>query len=77
MGIPLVSLDGMMITRAKRFILECFSCLKLEKDMTKLFCSKCGNYSLLKVSCSVQSNGEIKLYRKKGFKIDTTGFIVT
>jgi len=57
MGIPLVSIDGMMITRAKRFVLECFACLALVKDMTKSFCPKCGNHSLLKVSCSFEADG--------------------
>lgn len=76
MGIPLVSVDGMLITRAKRFILECFSCLSLCKEMTKSFCPKCGNHSLLKVSCSFEADGTIKLYRKKGFKLNTSGFVV-
>ena len=42
----------------------------------KYFCPKCGNHTLLKVSCSINSNGEIRLYRKKDFKVNTRGFIV-
>ncbi|EAS03594.1 nin one-binding Zn-ribbon-like protein (macronuclear) [Tetrahymena thermophila SB210] len=75
MGIPLVSIDGMLITRAKRFILECFGCQHLCKEMTKKFCPKCKNPTLLKVSCSFEADGSIKLYRKKGFKLNTAGFI--
>lgn len=29
MGIPLVAVDGMRITRAKRFVLECYICLEI------------------------------------------------
>lgn len=59
----------MVIRRAKRFILECFSCKELCNDNTKLFCPTCKNDTLLKVSCSVNSDGNIVLYRKKDFRV--------
>lgn len=37
-GIPLMSVDNMIIRRAKRFILECFACKELCLDTTKEFC---------------------------------------
>ena len=67
MGIPVLSTDGMIVRRAKRFILECYACHKLCRDVTKIFCPECGNNALLKVSCSISSNGELFLYRKKDF----------
>jgi len=64
-GIPLLSVDGMIIKKAKRFILECFACKFISKDPTKEFCPSCGNHSLLKVSCSINMDGTFELYRKK------------
>jgi len=32
MGIKLLATDGMSITRAKRFVLECFSCENICRD---------------------------------------------
>lgn len=73
MGIPMISFDGLVIRQAKRFILECHICKILFRDSSKLFCSSCGNNSLLKVSCSVNSDGTLILYRKKGFQVNSRG----
>jgi len=35
LGIKLLATDGMAITRAKRFVLECFACKNICKDTTK------------------------------------------
>lgn len=73
MGIPLISTEGYVIKSARRFILECHICKTLVRDPTKLFCPGCGNNSLLKVSCSLESDGTIILYRKKNFKVSLRG----
>lgn len=73
MGMPLLSIDGKLITRTKKWVLECFSCEKLVFELDKEFCPSCGNHSLLRVSCSVNENGVIILYRKQGFKVNTRG----
>jgi RNA-binding protein NOB1 len=73
MGIPIISTDGYKIKSARRFILECHICQTLVRDATKLFCPSCGNDSLLKVSCSIESDGTIILYRKKNFKVNLRG----
>jgi len=66
-GIPLLSVDDMIIQRAKRFVLECFICKSICKDPTKEFCPECGNHSMLKVTCSINADGSFHLFRKKGF----------
>ncbi len=76
MGVPVLSPDGMLVRRTKRFVLECYACHRLCRDVTKKFCPECGNSSLLKVSCSVTAEGELILYRKKDFQVNTKGFIV-
>ncbi|CAD8120066.1 unnamed protein product [Paramecium sonneborni] len=73
MGIPVLSTEGYMIKSARRFILECHICKTLVRDSTRLFCTNCGNNSLLKVSCSLESDGTIILYRKKNFKVNLRG----
>eukprot|EP00825_Cyclidium_porcatum_P016209 TRINITY_DN1931_c0_g1_i9.p3 TRINITY_DN1931_c0_g1~~TRINITY_DN1931_c0_g1_i9.p3 ORF type:complete len:229 (+),score=58.17 TRINITY_DN1931_c0_g1_i9:1726-2412(+) len=74
-GIPILSIDGLMIQKAKRFVLECYGCHKITRDYTKQFCPSCGNHSLLKVTCSINEDGSITLYRKKGFQVNQRGFI--
>ncbi|EGR30184.1 nin1 rpn12 binding protein, putative [Ichthyophthirius multifiliis] len=75
MGIPLISIDGMLIRKARKFVLECFACYEIIKDTKKQFCPKCQNHTLLKVSCSINADGTIKLYRKKNFQLCKKGFI--
>jgi RNA-binding protein NOB1 len=76
MGINLLSFDGMVIMRAKRFVLECYACKRICKNPTKKFCPTCGNATMTKLSCSINSDGTIQFYRKKNFKINTRGAIV-
>lgn len=73
MSVPVISTEGYMIKSARRFILECHICKTLVRDATRLFCTNCGNNSLLKVSCSLESDGTIILYRKKNFKVNLRG----
>ena len=75
MGIPLLTPDGQRINYLKRFVLECFACYYIEKDPTKKFCKGCGNDTLLKLTVSVNSDGTLTCYRRKGFKVNTKGFI--
>ncbi len=76
MGIQLIATDGMVIKKAKRFVLECYSCFRICRDPTKKFCPTCANNTLLKLSCSLNADGTFKFYRKKGHKVRTTGNIV-
>jgi RNA-binding protein NOB1 len=77
MGIPILCQDGFVVNQTRRFILECYVCKTIENDTSKLFCHECGNNALLKVSCSINSDGTIKLYRRKNFKVNLRGTQVT
>lgn len=73
MTVPIISFEGLRIKSARRFVLECHICKIVYRDGSKLFCSSCGNNSLLKVSCGVNSDGTLILYRKRNFKINLRG----
>lgn len=75
MGIPLLTPDGQRITHIKSFVLECYACYTIERDPTKKFCSGCGNDTLLKLTVSINQDGSMTCYRKKGFKVKTKGFV--
>lgn len=72
-GIPLRAHDGYIIRKVKSYVLECFGCYAITRTMDKQFCPKCGHNTLLKVSCSFDENGELILYRKKGYKVNKRG----
>lgn len=51
MGLRLVSLDGRVIRRPKRFVLRCGACFHVEYErLERLFCGRCGSDSLFKAS---------------------------
>jgi len=72
-GIPLLAIDGYMIKRVKSYILECYTCWRLCRDTTKKFCPWCKYATLLRVTCSYNLNGDLVLYRKKNWKMNTRG----
>ena len=76
MGIPLLSVEGMVIKKIKSYVLECFTCLSICRDNSKLFCPSCGHNTMLRVTCSFNKDGSFILYRKKGFQVSTRGMRV-
>ncbi|KAL6067772.1 20S-pre-rRNA D-site endonuclease nob1 [Balamuthia mandrillaris] len=68
MGLNLVSVDGMVIKKLKKFILRCQACYKLTNEMDKQFCPSCGNASLHKVAYTMDSNGQIHLHLKRNYQ---------
>ena len=72
-GIPLLSVNGMLIRQVKSYILECFSCYKICRDNSKVFCPVCGNNTLLKVTCSFNDDGSFVLFRKKDYQVSLKG----
>ena len=75
MGFQLLNLDGMRLTRVKRFKLLCKSCNWLNKAMDKLFCEKCGAATLAKVSVYLNDNGEVTYFKNPKRKINLKGTI--
>lgn len=57
MGFQLLNLDGMRLTRVKRFKLLCKSCNWMNKKNDAMFCEKCGAATLAKVSVYINGNG--------------------
>ncbi|KAJ3278273.1 Nin1 binding protein [Borealophlyctis nickersoniae] len=73
MGLRLVSVDGVMITRLKSFVLRCHACFKVTKDMEKKFCPHCGNNTLMRTSVGVDADGNVIYYLKKNFQYNNRG----
>ena len=46
----MLSVDGMVIRRARTYILKCEACYKTTTDLMKQFCGSCGNHTLYKVA---------------------------
>jgi RNA-binding protein NOB1 len=59
MGLNLISPDGKTIRRVQQWVLRCFACFKICKDVTRLFCPMCGNHTLRRVSYSVSKDGNV------------------
>lgn len=58
MGIDLVSFDGKRIKELKRWVKRCESCSCLVTDMMRQFCPLCGNHTLKRVTCYIDSEGK-------------------
>jgi RNA-binding protein NOB1 len=65
LGIPVMSIDNMLIKKIKHYILKCYSCNNFIFDTSKLFCENCGYNTLMKLGCSINKNGKMKIYDKK------------
>ena len=53
----MVSVDGMLIKYAKTYVLKCSACFTVVPDCTRIFCTRCGNKTLEKVSVTVDDEG--------------------
>ncbi|XP_077983472.1 RNA-binding protein NOB1-like [Glandiceps talaboti] len=71
MGIPVLAISGMLIKRAKSYVLKCHACFKVTKIMTKQFCPTCGNHTLRKIAVTVNEDGT-EHYHISRRKQDTT-----
>lgn len=47
-----------VIKQIRTYILRCYACYKTTSIMTKIFCPKCGNKTLKRVSVSLDENGQ-------------------
>ncbi|XP_070575800.1 LOW QUALITY PROTEIN: RNA-binding protein NOB1-like [Ptychodera flava] len=73
MGIPVISVGGMLIKRAKSYVLKCSACFKVTSIMTKQFCPKCGNKTLKKVSVTVDEDGSQHYHISRRKELNTRG----
>jgi RNA-binding protein NOB1 len=74
MGLEVMSVDGMMITQVRQFVLRCGACYKVHYDMDRLFCSKCGSHMMQRIAASIDSKtGALRLHLKKNYHQNTRG----
>ena len=65
MGMPVLGVDGMKIKKIKNYILKCYACESFIFDTSKLFCEGCGYNTLMKIACTIDISGKLKVYNKK------------
>jgi RNA-binding protein NOB1 len=73
MGLNLVSIKGFRIKRISQWVKRCSCCGAIEPDVKRIFCPKCGNNTLLRVSCSSDENGDVKFFFNAKKKINLRG----
>ncbi|KAF9187060.1 Nin1 binding protein [Haplosporangium sp. Z 767] len=73
MGLNLLSIDGLRISKVKNWVLRCHACTKVTSDMEKKFCPSCGNATLMRTSTSTDQNGNVKYYLKKNMVYNLRG----
>lgn len=61
-GIPVLSVDGLLIKKPRSYVKKCITCSKITTNMSKEFCQHCGYKSLERVVVSIDENGN-KIYR--------------
>ncbi|KAI8336090.1 Nin one binding Zn-ribbon like-domain-containing protein [Chlamydoabsidia padenii] len=73
MNLNLVSTGGHRISKIKNWVLRCHACFTVTADVEKKFCPKCGSATLMRVSCTTNSKGEIKYHLVKSFQYRLRG----
>lgn len=69
MGLHVLAVNGMLIREARSYILRCHGCFKTTSDMSRVFCSHCGNKTLKKVSVTVSDNGTLHMHFSRNPKV--------
>ena len=75
MGFVLLTMDGMRLTRVKRFKLLCRACFKLNMDTERQFCQFCGAHTLNKVSCFINEDGKVTFFDNPKRRVNLKGTI--
>nr|XP_004057939.1 RNA-binding protein NOB1 isoform X1 [Gorilla gorilla gorilla] len=69
MGLHVLAVNGMLIREARSYILRCHGCFKTTSDMSRVFCSHCGNKTLKKVSVTVSDDGTLHMHFSRNPKV--------
>ena len=73
-GLNLMAVNGMRVKHLKNWVLRCHACFSITKDMSKRFCPKCGNATLIRTSSSINpETGVVTYYLKKNFQYNNRG----
>lgn len=62
LGLNIIGTNGMIIKETKTWILRCYGCFKTTSLMDKIFCPKCGNKTLKRVSVTVNADGSQQVH---------------
>lgn len=73
MNLNLLSPSLQTIRQLKTWVLRCHACFSITKDMTKQFCARCGQPSLIRTSCSTDKDGNFRVHLKKNMQYNTRG----
>ncbi|XP_071784996.1 RNA-binding protein NOB1-like [Asterias amurensis] len=72
-GIPVLSVNGMLIRSARSFVLRCRGCFKITNKMDKVFCPHCGNKTLNKVTMTTGEDGSQRIHLSQRKVINKRG----
>ncbi|KAH8755676.1 Nin one binding Zn-ribbon like-domain-containing protein [Diaporthe sp. PMI_573] len=61
------------IKKLKTWVLRCYGCFSVTRQMEKQFCPKCGQATLTRTSCSTDSSGRMQLHLKRNFQYNKRG----
>jgi RNA-binding protein NOB1 len=73
MNLNLLSPSLQRIKQLKTWVLRCHACFSITKDMSKQFCNRCGQPTLMRTSCSTDKDGNFKVHLKKNIQWNTRG----
>lgn len=73
MGLRLLSSEGMLIKRVKQWILKCVACFTTSTEMERMFCPKCGNNTMERVSYSLGQDGKMTFHTRANRPVKLTG----
>uniref|UniRef100_K3X822 C3H1-type domain-containing protein n=1 Tax=Globisporangium ultimum (strain ATCC 200006 / CBS 805.95 / DAOM BR144) TaxID=431595 RepID=K3X822_GLOUD len=72
-GLRLLSSEGMLIKRVKQWILKCIACFTTSTEMERMFCPKCGNNTMERVSYSLGQDGKMTFHTRANRPVKLTG----
>lgn len=62
MGLNVISVNGLLIHETRTWILRCYMCFKTTPQMHRVFCPKCGNKTLKRVSVTLNEDGTQQIH---------------
>lgn len=72
-GLSVLSPAMCRITELKSWVLRCHGCFNITRDMSKQFCPRCGQPTLLRAACSTDENGKFNIHLKRNFQWNARG----
>lgn len=63
MGMKLLSTDGLVMRSVKQWGVQCSGCFRTARDVSRQFCSHCGNATLVRVALVVDRHGRQRVLR--------------